>query len=186
MIAVTIHGAHATRDSWNAIRPHLGETLDLSYDVAEGFDAITARLVAQLEDTDGPIGLIAHSQGGNLALAIADKLGERVRGAVSLCSPFGGSLAAAFVPIFLPLYHPQLMHDIHPCSRPIRRGRETKINCPWTQVVATDDRVVSRLSAESRAKDMTICRVRTTHHEVLLNVETLDVIRAAMAQWEAA
>lgn len=186
MRAVTIHGAHATTDSWNAIRPHLGDTIDLSYDVADGFDAIAARLTAQLEAIDGPIGLIAHSQGGNIALALADKLGDRVRGVVSLCSPFAGSVAAAFLPYIAPLYHPQLMRDIHPASKPIRRGHAIKINCPWTQVVATDDRVVSRQSAESRARDMTIHRVRTTHHEVLLNSEALGVIKAAIAQWEAA
>jgi predicted alpha/beta hydrolase family esterase len=183
MKVITLHGAHASPDSFNAIRPELGDTLDLSYDVADGFDTIADRLTAELEAIDGPIGIIAHSQGGNLALAIADRLGDRVRGAVSLCSPFGGSIAAAIVPIFLPLYHPQLMRDIHPASKPIRRGRDIKIRCPWTQVVATEDRVVSRSSAESRAQDMTICRVRTNHHEVLLNAEALDVVRGAVAQW---
>lgn len=186
MKTITIHGAHATSDSWNAIRPHLGDTLDLAYDVAEGFDAIASRLIAQLKAVEGPLGLIAHSQGGNIALAIADKLGDRVRGVVSLCSPFAGSVAAAFLPFIVPLYHPQLMRDIHPHSKPISRGHDIKIKCPWTQVVATDDRVVSRQSAESRAQDMTIHRVRTTHHEVLLSAEALDVIKAAMAQWEGA
>ncbi|HEX8610175.1 MAG TPA: alpha/beta fold hydrolase [Telluria sp.] len=182
MIAVTLHGAHATRDSWNAIRPHLGETIDLSYDVAEGFDAITTRLTSELAAVDGPIGLIAHSQGGNLALALADRLGDRVRGAVSMCSPFGGSAAAAILPFLAPLYHPQLMRDIHPRSLPISRGRAIKLRCPWTQIVATEDRIVSRISAESRS-DMRIVRVATTHTEVLLNAEALDVIRAAVAQW---
>lgn len=185
MIAITIHGAHASPDSWNYVRPHLGRTLDLSYNVADGFDAIASRLTSEVEAIEGPIGIIAHSQGGNIALHMADRLGDRVRGVVSLCSPFGGSMAAAFVPWFLPYYHPQLMRDIHPASKPIRRGRDIKIRCPWTQIVATGDRVVSRQSAESRA-DMQIVRVATTHVEALLNGEVLGVIQAARAQWGGA
>lgn len=182
MLTLTIHGAHASPDSFNAIRPHLGDTLDLSYDVAEGFDAIVRRLHAQIDAIPGALAIVAHSLGGNLALHIADQLGDRVRGVVSLCSPFGGSIAAAYVPLIMPFYHRQLMRDIEPHSGPITRGRQIKIRCPWTQVVALNDRVVSQQSAESR-DDMTIRQVRTTHVECLLNAEVIEVIRAERAGW---
>lgn len=184
MLTLTIHGAHASPDSFNAIRPHLGDTLDLSYDVAEGFDAIVRRLCGQIDAFPGPLAIVAHSLGGNLALHIADQLGDRVRGVVSLCSPFGGSWPAAYIRLLAPNYHRQLMDDIQPGSGPITRGRQIKIHCPWTQVVALNDRVVSQHSAESRG-DMTIRQVRTTHVECLLNAEVIEVIRAARAQWGA-
>lgn len=194
MNIVYIHGANASPTSFNFIRQNIdGPTLDLQYKSCDGFSHNLTMMHAKLDEMGGldDIFFVAHSLGGIYALHLADKLKDRVRGAVTLSTPYGGSEFAQIAPLVLPGYNTQLMRDINPSSSPIRDGHAIKIKKPWTQVVTVgsssslmmgaNDGVVTESSMRRRAGDMRLVDVGANHYEVILDMVALDIIKAAIA-----
>ena len=95
MNLVYIHGNHATADSFNFIRSKLRGHNDilLEYDSSHGFYTNHATMLEQLRGLDD-VFFVAHSLGGIHALHLADELGSRVMGGVTMSTPYGGSEAA--------------------------------------------------------------------------------------------
>ena len=115
MKLVYIHGASATGDSFNYIRDQLNHDNDLiiEYDSANGFENNLKEMQQQLRGLDN-IYFITHSLGGIYAVHLAHAIANKVRGAITISTPYGGAEIADFAQYFLPFN--RLMQDIGPGS----------------------------------------------------------------------
>lgn len=187
MTLVYIHGAGATPDSFNFIDAHIPrqDKIFLGYDSEDGFAANLQAMLAQLKGADD-LFFVAHSLGGIYALHLAGKLGDAVKGVVTLATPFGGCDAAPIIGIFRPC---QLYRDIGPYSSPIAQGHRIEVTVPWTAVVTTagrshlinepNDGVVTMRSMRQR-KNVQFIEVETGHHEILMRAQTVGIIAAQL------
>jgi len=183
MNLVYIHGASATSESFNYIRSKLGLGIDINYDSRNGFENNLAEMKISLMNTDD-IFFIAHSLGGIYALHLANSMPDRVKGAVTLSTPYGGAEVADYAQYFLPFS--RLMRDIGPSSWSMREANKIKVQHPWTNVVtmrgqspwmlAANDGVVTIDSMRHHA-DMELVEVELNHYEVVLSDEVIDIIK---------
>lgn len=190
MHIVYIHGNSATPSSFNFIRTHMAgipETL-LSYDSRDGFRHNYRRMLAQVRGLRD-VFLIAHSLGGIYAVHLANELKDDVLGAVTISTPYGGSEEARLAKYMMPFN--QVLNDIQPYSRPIVEARTLRILHPWTNIVSTagssplmavaNDGVVTQKSMRYR-RDIRLVEVASNHYEILLNPETVAIIKKAMQE----
>jgi len=187
---VYIHGANATGDSFNYIRKNLrhNDEIVLEYDSANGFDNNLEMMRQQLENYDGMF-FICHSLGGIYALHLANIYQDRVLGAVTLSTPYGGAESAEYTRHLMPFS--KLLKDISPSSGPMRRARELPITHPWTNVVSLrgnspwiihpNDGVVTIKSMRCR-EDMELKELDVNHYEVVLNKKTIALIKNAQRE----
>lgn len=190
MNIVYIHGNRASAESFNFIRtqlPHY-EAILLEYDSEDGFYNNHGKMVDQLKGVND-IFFVAHSLGGIHALHLANQAPERIRGGVTLSTPYGGSEIAEFAKYFFPFS--QVLKDIHPRSNPIVEANGFTALPPWTNVVsvrgnspligAANDGVVTRSSMRHR-DDIRLVEVQSNHYEVVLSEETLSIIKEAIME----
>jgi len=194
MNLVYIHGNHATADSFNFIRSKLpGHTdIPLEYDSGHGFYTNHASMLKRLDGLDN-LFFIAHSLGGIHALHLADELGSRVLGGVTMSTPYGGSEAAEVVSCLLPFS--QVLQDIKPRSAPIIAAKDIALSVPWTNLVSTaghspfmlaaNDGVVTHDSMRHRS-DIRLVDIDCNHFDIVLNQEALGIIRQELKQAERA
>lgn len=190
MKIVYIHGANATGDSFNYIRKNLrhNDEVVLEYDSANGFDNNLEMMRQQLENYDD-IFFICHSLGGIYALYLANIYSDRVLGAVTLSTPYGGAESAEYTKHLLPFS--KLLNDISPSSRPMSGSRELSVTHPWTNVVSTrgnspwiihpNDGVVTIKSMRCR-EDMVLEELDVNHYEVVLSKKTIALIKNALQE----
>lgn len=200
---VFIHGHGASSESFNFIRSQLAhESIDIEYDSAHGFASNLAVMVDRLSD-ESHVFFIAHSLGGLYALHLADQMGARAIGAVTMATPYGGSEAALALNYIWPQ---QLYRDIHLTAAPITQARDIAPRANWTAIVSTkghsqlmaaaNDGVVTMDSMCARG-DARAVKVHSTHHEIVLSRQSVEIIQAAIAEaassaivpatdWEAA
>ena len=185
MNIVYIHGASASGLCFNFIREHLNHTNEivLEYDSANGFSHNLAKMIIQLTGVND-IYFVCHSLGGIYALHLAAVLGDRVLGATTISTPYGGAESADYARYFLPFS--QLLRDIGPNSLPIRSSHDIVITHPWTNIVTTrgaspwilysNDGVVTIKSQRCRS-DMKFIELDINHYEVVLSQETVNIIK---------
>ncbi len=183
MNLVYIHGASATSESFNYIRSKLGNGVDINYDSRNGFENNLEAMKGELKDTH-EIFFVAHSLGGIYALHLSNHMPEKVKGAVTLSTPYGGAEVADYAQYFLPFS--RLMRDIGPSSWSMREANKIKVQHPWTNVVtmrgqspwmlAPNDGVVSIDSMKHHA-DMELVEVELNHYEVVLSDTVIDLIK---------
>lgn len=185
---VYIHGASATGDSFNYIRHHIDhqDELVIEYDSARGFDRNLDDIHREIENHN-KIFFVAHSLGGIYSLHLADRLSDRVVGAVTLSTPYNGAESAEYIRHFLP-YH-RLFSDIGPNSGPIKSSQQIRIQHPWVNVVSTsgsnpliiypNDGVVT-INSMTHRHDMKLIELPVNHYEVVLRQETVDIIKDFM------
>jgi pimeloyl-ACP methyl ester carboxylesterase len=183
MTLVYIHGASATSDSFNFIRSKLGKGIDINYDSRNGFKNNLAEMIEQLSDIQD-MALVAHSLGGIYALHIANAMPDRVLGAVTLSTPYGGAEVAEYAKYFLPFS--RLMRDIGPNSWAFEQADKIKIQHPWTNVVtvkgqspfmlAHNDGVVT-VASQRHHEDMELIEVDYNHYEVVLAEPVVKIIK---------
>lgn len=183
MILIYIHGATATAESFNYLREHIGgQDLAIEYDSNNGFKSNLEEMTKVIDKyTD--IFLIAHSLGGIYSLHLANLFPDKIKGAVTISTPYGGAESADYVKYFLPFS--RLLRDIGPNSWPMRTVKELKVLHPWTNIVtikgnspwmlAPNDGVVSIESMESRT-DMDLIRLDYNHYEIVLSPRTAEII----------
>jgi pimeloyl-ACP methyl ester carboxylesterase len=131
--------------------------------------------------------IIGHSLGGIYALHIANMLPDKVIGAVTLSTPYGGCEVADFVKYLVPAS--RLLRDIGPRSEPIVSVNKLHVIHPWINLVSTignsswipikNDGVVSIASMKYR-KDMSIIDMPTNHYEIVLLPETVNIIKTRL------
>jgi len=190
MHLVYIHGNGQSSESFNFIRTEITcyRELVLEYDSTNGFYNNYQAMQAQLEDVDD-IFFIAHSLGGIYALHLANAIPNRVLGAVTMSTPYGGSEAAEFVKYILPFS--QLIRDIQPKSAPILQAKTFHIAHPWTNMVTLkgqsplmvtpNDGVVTFDSMRHR-QDMRLIDVESNHYEVTQSHKAVEIIRQAIEE----
>lgn len=187
MRIVYIHGANATATSFNYIREHI--TLPgtpLSYNSANGFANNVNEMIPVIQRLRGPIFFVAHSLGGVYALHLAQAILDRVAGAVTLSTPYGGSREADMVRMFLP--NSQLMRDIGPNSQPMSKLVDMIVPAYWTNVVTTqgnnsfissaNDGVVTVDSMRSLGDRMRLIELDLNHYEVVLAPKVVNIIKS--------
>ena len=190
MIIVYIHGASATIDSFNYIRDHLSyKDYAISYDSANGFENNLTDMLEQLKDFN-EIFFVAHSLGGIYALHIANAMPEKVIGAVTLSTPYGGSETADYAKYFLPFS--RLLRDIGPSSWPIRQADNITIQHPWCNIVTIkgsspwmtepNDGIVTIRSQKHHSENMELVQVDSNHYEVVINDRVVKLIKERLPQ----
>lgn len=186
MVIVYIHGASATPESFTYIREQLNgqEEIMLDYDSSNGFANNLAAMKEQLKDTQ-EIFFIAHSLGGIYALHLADYYPEKVLGAVTLSTPYGGSREADYARYFLPFS--RLMRDVGPNSEPMSKVKKLKFPAKnWTNVVTTkgdspwitepNDGVVTYRSMRY-LDTMNFVDIDLNHYEVVISRRVVKIIK---------
>ena len=184
MKLVYIHGASATSESFNYIRSKLGKGVDIDYDSRNGFENNLNDMAEQLKGVKD-IAFVAHSLGGIYSLHLANMIPERVLGAVTLSTPYGGAEVADFAQFFLPFS--RLMRDIGPTSWAMKQAKEIKIQHPWTNIVTVkgqspfllnhNDGVVTIASQKKFSEDMELVEVDCNHYEVVLSEPVINIIK---------
>lgn len=183
---VYIHGASATHESFNYIRKQLGRDSDIviDYDSRNGFEKNLNNMKNLLDDEE-KIFFIAHSLGGIYALHLADYFPNKVLGAVTLSTPYGGAEIADVAKYFLP--YSRLLKDIGPTSWAMKHSRTVKIPQRWANIVTVkgnapwvpgrNDGVVTVASQQYREDIMELIEVETNHYEVVLNDQVIELIK---------
>ena len=190
MNLVYIHGASATSESFNYIRSKLGSGIDINYDSRNGFENNLNEIIEQLKDVQN-IAFVAHSLGGIYALHVANAMPDRVMGAVTLSTPYGGAEVADYAKYFLPFS--RLMRDIGPNSWAFRQADQIKIQHPWTNIVtvkgqsafmlAHNDGVVT-VDSQKHHEDMELIEVDYNHYEVVLAEPVVKIIKERVKQFK--
>lgn len=186
MLLVYIHGASATSESFNYIRKHITghEDLVINYDSRNGFEKNLADMRYQLSNYHS-IFFICHSLGGIYALHLANELGNKVLGAVTLSTPYGGAEVADVAKYFLP--YSRLLKDIGPRSWAMQHAAAIKIAHPWTNVVTVkgtspwvpqpNDGVVTIASQKQHQEGMELIELDYNHYEVVLSDRVIELIK---------
>jgi pimeloyl-ACP methyl ester carboxylesterase len=191
MLIVYIHGATATAQSFNYIRNSIkGPDLLLEYDSENGFqNNLDAMRETIAEYPMQALFFIGHSLGGIYALSLAEIFSQRTCGGVTISTPYGGSEVAPFLKYFVPFN--RLLKEIGPASPPIVHASEIELSVPWCNVVTTrgnspwiaapNDGVVT---VESQRKHLGFdyIDVAANHYEVLMDPETVSIVRACIKQ----
>lgn len=188
IMIVYIHGASATGSSFNYIREHLayGNEYLVEYDSGHGFANNLELMKRQLRGPE-KIFFVCHSLGGVYALHLYEALKKQVCGAVTISTPYGGAETADYAKYFLPFS--KLLRDIGTKSLPIKHAQNITLECPWTNIVTThgscpwmlheNDGVVTVKSQKCR-QDMELIELDTNHYEVVLSLETVNIIKDRM------
>ena len=190
MTLVYIHGASATSESFNYIRSKLGTGIDINYDSRNGFENNLEDMKAQLKDTKN-IAFIAHSLGGIYSLHLANTMPDKIKGAVTLSTPYGGAEVADYAQYFLPFS--RLMRDIGPSSWVMKQANRIKIQHPWTNIVTVkgqspfmhepNDGVVT-IASQKYHDDMELVEVDYNHYEVVLAEPVIKIIKERVKQFK--
>jgi pimeloyl-ACP methyl ester carboxylesterase len=182
---IYIHGANSTQESFNYIRSVIvSNDMCLEYSSKDGFEKNLENMALKIQSIDS-IFFIAHSLGGIYALHLANMFPEKIQGAVTLSTPYGGSKVAEYAKYFLPFN--KLMQDVGSCSMPVLLANKINIKWPWCNVVTTagasafmsepNDGVVSVASMQHAQGRMETIDLRVNHYEVVLSHNTIDIIK---------
>jgi pimeloyl-ACP methyl ester carboxylesterase len=190
MNIVYVHGHAASMKCFTYIRKHIGHHKEilLEYNSNDEFASNYADMRERLQSVRD-IFFVAHSIGGIYALHLANALQDNVLGAVTLSTPYGGSMEAGFMQFFS-TFQP-VLRDVHPYSKPISDGNNLPILHPWTAVVTTaghypftfesNDGVVTLKSMRHR-KDLRVIELPMNHHQVLRSELTAHIICEAIGR----
>lgn len=190
MKIVYIHGASATGESFNYIREHLQykDELILEYDSRDGFKHNLDKLHMQLKKYKDMF-FICHSLGGVYAVFLANMLSNKVLGAVTISTPYGGAEVADYAKYFFPFN--RLIRDVGPHSNPMKEVDTIKITHPWLQIVTTkgespwihvaNDGVVTVKSQQHR-EDMEFVDIHTNHYEVVMSPQVVEIIKERISK----
>ena len=187
MVVVYIHGANSTPTSFNYITSKIGhKSVFLEYNSNNSFYHNLAVLKKEISTIPEPFFFVAHSLGGVYALHLATSKNKYLQGAVTISTPYGGSLEADLLRIFLPTV--QLFADIGVKSSPIISLSNFDVPSNWTNIVTTagnsplisadNDGVVSVASMSALANKMELLQINSSHYEVLQSNETVNIIQS--------
>lgn len=191
MKIVYIHGASATSESFNYIRKQIGKDSDIiiNYDSRNGFEKNLKDMKNILEDEE-KFFFIAHSLGGIYALHLADIFPNKVIGAVTLSTPYGGAEIADVAKYFLP--YSRLLKDIGPNSWAMKHSQNIQKLPKWTNIVTTkgnapwvpgkNDGVVTISSQMVRNDIMELIEIDYNHYEVVLNDKVIEIIQKRLSR----
>jgi pimeloyl-ACP methyl ester carboxylesterase len=185
-----IHGANASPRSFSFLSNLVKHDCDFAdYTSSNGFFNNLKQMKDQISIGDWFI--VSHSLGGIYSAHLSVFLGNRLKGAVSLSTPYGGS-EISDVMIFV---HPftRLFRDTGTMSKPIVEAQNImKCNAHknWTAIVTTSGRVPylpgqndGVVSVESQlALDdfMDVVHIDCNHYEILQATDAADIIQSKL------
>lgn len=182
MKVILIHGANASKICWNwvgsQIEPHDRFEWEMMTDPEDNLREMESKLTE-------PSLLVGHSMGGLYAWHLAHRNPDKVIGAISVATPWGGILQADFWKLF---------NFSTPWLRMVSRLEPWTTQCrlleppvPWTNVicergfdiwgVGNNDGVVSVRSQRELLMPTQEINLPYGHNEVLQSQELLDIIR---------
>jgi pimeloyl-ACP methyl ester carboxylesterase len=183
MDIVLIHGANASKISWNWVGSNLEKSTRLSWGMMVQPEKNLLALEAELPDKCIVVG---HSMGGLYAWHLANRNPDRVIAGISVATPWGGSIQAGIWKMFnfnIPWLQMLTRHEPWTAQT---RLLETPV--PWTNVVCThgfdlfgvgdNDGVVtveSQRELHGPAKEIVL---DYGHNEVLQSPELLEIIKS--------
>jgi pimeloyl-ACP methyl ester carboxylesterase len=188
MKIVYIHGANATGDSFNYIRTHITgyEEAVFEYDSRDGFYHNLEKMQKKMRRLRD-VFFVCHSLGGVYALHLANDFPNKILGAITMSTPYGGAEVADYAKYFLPFS--RLLRDIGPNSKPVTTANKIKLQHPWLQIVTTrgsspwmvepNDGVVTLRSMRHRT-DMAQKDIAANHYEIVINDECVKIIRQTL------
>ena len=192
MKIVFIHGANATAESFNYIREHMEHQeghLMFEYNSRDGFYYNLQHMIDELEYITEDVFFVCHSLGGIYALHLYNRFPDKIRGALTLSTPYKGSSQADYAKYFLPFN--MLLRDVGSHCAPITESFDVKISIPWCAVVTTkgdsiwmvepNDGVVSIASMEYR-KDMDLVHIPLNHYEIVMCPNVVKLINDRITQ----
>lgn len=186
MKIIYIHGANASERSFAFIQQSLDYDNRHYCNYTSNCPAShnTNKFIQELKQSNDEFFIIAHSLGGIYSIYLYEEFGDRVRGAVTLSTPYGGSEIAYWAQFMNPRY--RLFKDITPNSNFIGNTRKIEIQIPWTQVVTTmgsvpwlpgdNDGIVTIDSMKSRS-DMRFVEIDRNHYEIVQSARVVDLIK---------
>lgn len=192
MTYVFIHGAFSSSLTFAFLleKLKLENVLHLSYNRNADLDIALDEMRQTLTNREGPLIFVGHSLGGIFALRLAECFGERVKGCISIATPFGGSEIAVWARVAWPSVN--MFKFITPRCKFMRGAASTKISVPWIQVVTTrgdvdwlpspNDGVVSRSSMTCRS-DVEYVYMEHSHSEVLMTEELVKFMESTFAKY---
>jgi pimeloyl-ACP methyl ester carboxylesterase len=185
---IWLHGANQSAQSFAYLReilPPWPSTL-INYNSQNGFWKNLSQMLDAMDLTLPSI-VVGHSMGGLYAVHLAQK--ANVVAAVSIASPFGGSVAAQWARVLYPRY--QLFRDVAVNSDVIRQTAAMPLKIPWLQLVSTagnvpylesaNDGVVTVHSMQARL-DVQCVSLPYTHYDIICNQQTAIIIEHCYQQ----
>jgi hypothetical protein len=131
--------------------------------------------------------IVSHSLGGIYAAHLSSFLGNRLKGVVSLSTPYGGSEISDMM-VFM---HPftRLFRDTGTLSKPIIDAQniiQSNAHPAWTAIVTTsgrvpylpghNDGVVSVDSQLALQNFMDVIHIDCNHYEILQDTKAVDIV----------
>lgn len=183
MKIVLIHGANASRVCWNWIGSHLENHDRLVWGMMTDPEENLKRMEKELTE---PCVVVGHSMGGLYAWHLAQRNPDLVTSAISVATPWGGSIQAGFWKMFnFSIPWLQMISRMEPWTVQTRL-LDTPV--PWTNVVCThgfdlwgvgpNDGVVTVASQRELYGKHINVELDYGHNEVLQSPELLDIIKS--------
>ena len=181
MKIILIHGANASKISWNWIGSSIMDHDRLEWGMMLSPEKNLEAMEAELTE---PCFVVGHSMGGLYAWHLANRNPELVVGGMSIGTPFGGSIQAGFWKMFnINVPWLQMLTRHEPWTAQTRL-LETPV--PWTNVVTThgfdlfavgkNDGVVTVESQRELFGPHKEIVLDYGHNEVLQSPELLEII----------
>ncbi len=181
MKVILIHGANASRVCWNWIGSQLEHHDRYEWEMMSDPEENLVEMESKLDSSSLIVG---HSMGGLYAWHLAQRNPDKVIGAISVATPWGGIIQADVWKLF---------NFSTPWLRMVSRLEPWTIQCrllnppvPWTNVVCSrgfdlfgvgsNDGVVTVRSQQELFRPHTEIGLKYAHNEVLQSQELLDII----------
>lgn len=186
-----IHGANASPRSFTFLSDRIQHSCEFAdYSSSDGFFN-NLRLMKEQVD-QGNWFIVSHSLGGIYAAHLANYLGDRLKGSISLSTPYGGSELSDM----LMFVHPftRLFRDTGTASNPIIEAQRIIQGIKpmnWTAIVTSsgrvpylpghNDGVVTVSSQLALIEYMDIVKIDCNHYEIVQSEQALNVIQGRLA-----
>lgn len=188
METVFIHGANASKTSWNwagsKINPHRRLTWSMMLDPEVNLEAMEAELPDRCV-------VVGHSMGGLYAWHLANRNPGKIVHGISVGTPFGGSIQAGFWKMFnlnVPWLH--MLSRMEPWTM---QTRLLDPAVPWTNVITThgfdlfgvgaNDGVVTVASQQELHNTEKEITLDYGHNEVLQSPELTKTILETVSRY---
>lgn len=185
MEVVLIHGANASKTSWNWIGSQIEKHKRLTWGMMVHPEN---NLVAMEKELPKKCIVVGHSMGGLYAWHLAERNPDRVVAGISVATPFGGSIQAGVWKMFnynIPWL--QMLSRTEPWTA---ETRLVEAPVPWTNVVCShgfdlwavgeNDGVVTVESQRELHGPAVEIVLDYGHNEVLQSQELLDIIKTTL------
>jgi len=185
---VLVHGAFSSPNAFNYIRVSVHDIarfVDFEYDWELPTTINAMKLAAVVNDISGPVIVLGHSLGGNVAiLATQHVITPNLVRVITIGSPLGGSKMASVLKIMYPSV--QVFRHICTSSPHIVALRQFTPNVPVFSLVTkkdlgpmqyeASDGVVT-LKSQMALPYPSYIQLNYGHTEVLLTNETIEILR---------